>query len=107
VTPNPGGLPLPGNGAFSLTVASSPGSAPGLFAGSLGRASLPVGGITLLVDPARMVLTGPLPAAPSATIPLPIPANPALAGLSLYFQTVHVEGASTLGASNGVQVTIL
>jgi hypothetical protein len=105
LSPNPGGLPTVGNTSFSLSTRSTPGNAPGWFGLSLGRSSIPVGGITLLIDLPLLLLLFPIPAGPY-TITLGIPAVPALSGLSFYGQTIHQEPGA-LAASDGVMVTIL
>jgi hypothetical protein len=104
LAPNPGGLPTVGNASFSVTVQASSGAAAGLFGLSFAPAAIPVGGITVLIDPALLLLL--LPAAPGVPIPLGIPAVPMLAGLPLYGQTVHTEPGG-LAASDGLTVTIL
>jgi hypothetical protein len=120
LSPNPGGLPTLGNCSFSLTLNSPPPPpAASFYAASLAAASIPnfLGlGITLLVDPAQIVVLDPLP--PTGTIPLCIPNDPALlpSGSNLFttqgqvfFQVFHVGAGGPFGitASEGLRVTVL
>jgi hypothetical protein len=109
LTPNPGGLPTIGNGAFSLTLASSPGTAGGFHVASLARADFPLLGVRVLLDPAQIVLVQPIPAQPSVTLPLPIPSDVAVRGFRLCFQSFHADPQAPQGlaASAGVEVTVL
>jgi hypothetical protein len=75
---------------------------------SLGEASLaiPVLGVTLLLDPATLVLPLSLPPVSPSSIPLPIPNTPTLASTSIYAQTFHLEGTGW-AASRGLRVTLI
>jgi hypothetical protein len=111
LAPNPGGLPQPGNQGFSLTLATTGSQRPlfGVFAIALQRLSapLPLLGVDLWLDPASVVFTGAVPPIPSYAIALPIPNDPTLTGLALVLQTLHQEQDGRLGASPGVQFTVL
>ena len=108
--PNPGGLPVLGNTSFSLTEVSTPGGAPGIWAASLAPISPPsttiAPGISLNIDPAQLVLIGPLVGLPVETISLSIPAAPQLLGLELFFQTAHSDPGG-LGATRGLRFTVM
>ncbi|MEM7201600.1 MAG: hypothetical protein AAF628_15125 [Planctomycetota bacterium] len=104
--PNPGGDPFVGDPDFSLTSRSAPGTAlaSALFLAA-GRFSAPILGIELLVDPTILV-TVPIAPQAAATIPLPVPNDPALMGGTFTAQTVHAEAGGAFAASRGLAVTI-
>ncbi|HKB16649.1 MAG TPA: hypothetical protein VKF62_11325, partial [Planctomycetota bacterium] len=106
--PNPGGLPTIGNAAFGLTVDTTGSSAAGLYAASLGAATLPnFGGFgfTLLLDPAQVLFLLPH----GGAIPLPIPNVPALAGARVFFQSFHLDAGAPLGiaATRGLEASVI
>ncbi|MCI0589199.1 MAG: hypothetical protein L0323_20480 [Planctomycetes bacterium] len=108
LAPNPGGLPTVGNAAFGLTVGATGPSAAGLYAASLGSASLSnFGGFgfTLLLDPAQVLFLLPH----AGAIPLPIPNDPALAGARVFFQSFHADAGAPLGvaATRGLEASVL
>jgi hypothetical protein len=108
LAPNPGGLPTAGNGSFSLTVGSSPGTAPGIWAASLlPGTGIPILGVAVWIDPSTLLTVQPLP--PSGTIPLPIPPLPSLAGQRVFFQTFHLDPGAPSGfaSSGGVEATVI
>lgn len=111
LAPNAGGLPLVGNGAFSLTVRESSPQLPTLAIAMLatGRRAQPLMllGAEILLDANRLLHSTVIAPLPSVTIPLGIPNNPALAGVALYLQTLHMDGNGTLTSSRGVAMTIL
>lgn len=100
LAPNPGGLPLAGNGAFHVAVdpplagAWLLGCAPAQVRNVIGL------GIDLLVSP-QGAINGTMSA---GTIALPIPAS-FPRGLTVYVQTFHL--ASPLAASPGLRITTL
>ena len=109
--PNPGGLPLTGNAGFSLTLRTT-GSGTTLagvylIATQALATPLHVLGVDLWLDPATIHLSGLVPAAPLATIPLPIPADPSLVGLPLFAQGFALEAGDLLGATPAVAFTTL
>ena len=92
-----------------LTVRSSPGSAPGLLALSLGRPTPPPRvlpqGVTLWLDAPTLMLYTALPAQPIVTVPLnPIPNLAALAGVDVFAQTMHGDPQGW-AASDGLWFT--
>jgi hypothetical protein len=110
LAPNPGGLPVIGNSGFSLTLVSTPAGAPGIWGAGLAALVPPSTGIlppiALNIDPANLVLWGPLAGQPVETISLPIPQAPILSGQTFYFQSAHFDPAGLAGSA-GLQVTIL
>lgn len=116
-----------GSSAFSITLGfAAPGSWAVLMLGGSNTAwsggALPhdltpygLGGCSLLVSP-DLLITVPTSGAPggtaltgTASVSLPIPANPALAGLTAYFQWFALDPAAPLapaGLSQGLQVTL-
>jgi len=107
IAPNPGGLPLLGNAAFTLTVTQSPGTSPGFVFTSLAPASFVAFGVLVLIDLGQQV--GSAVAAPPNTVPLPIPAMASLAGLDLYLQGVFADPLTTpnYAASDGLRLTLI
>lgn len=96
LAPNPGGLPIIGNGAFSMTLDVQPAlgiSFSALFA-SASRASTPILGIEVLVGPPIVVLSLPAPINGTVTIPIAIPNNTALAQIPTYWQSVHIDSVT-------------
>lgn len=73
-------------------------------------AALPFAGGTLLVDPATLVIPPFTIAAvpPSLLVPLPIPADPALTGVTTYWQTAAPDANQPegLALSNGLRLTV-
>lgn len=109
------GLPRIGNAGFALTCSNLLGGAPGLFLFSPTQARIPLPGGELLVDPDatlsvfRVALGVPGVAGGGvAPLPLPVPADPALAGARLYVQAAFFDSAAALGlsASAGLRITI-
>ena len=104
--PNPGGQPDHGRTGVSLTLRSDPGTALlSVFALSTDHASIPVAGITLLLDPAAM-LAEVVSSADRTTLTLPIPADPNLVGVAVHTQSIHVESDGRLAASRGLRIEI-
>lgn len=104
LVPSATGVPFLGNAAFALESTSSP-TAP-LFTLALvatARASFTALAVQFLVDP-NGVISFPVPAATSVMVPIPIPADPALAGVVLHAQMLHLEAggfATSDGATFG------
>lgn len=110
--PNPGGLPLVGNAAFSISMDGSPQAAPGVLVLALAgtAAPLPWLGVNLWVDTTRPLVTIPLvPQGARSTLPLPIPNNLALRQARVWLQTLHFTGqpASPFDASGGCELCVL
>lgn len=109
--PNPGGLPLVGNGSFALGIESNGTTRPSLSIMLLSSGGLTtpttIAGAAIWVDPAQLLFTPYIAPLLSVTIPLPIPNDPSLAGLALYAQTVHLESGIQLATSPGLKLTIL
>lgn len=109
VAPNPGGLPLAGNLGFSLTVASdAPMVAVAVLCVSLARTEpTALFGLTTHVDLGVAAVTFTT-LANTASIALPLPADPTFVGLSLFGQAFFAEATGNLlAASPGVSLTIL
>lgn len=103
------GAARPG-GVVELHSNGLPGDAFIVF-GALGTASLPVVTFgTLLLDPATLfqLSAGAVPGTGTGTAVLPLPASPALVGVTLYFQSlVGADPRARLAAlTNRVQMTI-
>lgn len=110
--PNTGGLPTVGNAGFAIQVEADPGPLPaigGVYALCLGQASLRIAewGVTLLVDLAQPVQIAGVAA--NGLIQLPIPANPALAGVGFFAQAVYFESIAPfiVGSAPGLEITVL
>jgi hypothetical protein len=76
---------------------------------TLGSASLPFAGGTLLVDPADPegeLLGVPPLAGPLAAWTLPLPADPALIGLGLTVQGLGADALIPFALSNGLAVQL-
>jgi hypothetical protein len=109
VFPNPGGLPVLGNAAFSLTLATTGTSVPGLWIVGVDRLVPPLalpGGLQLNIA-WPFLFGGGLAGAPLQTIALPIPVDPALTSGPVYFQTLHLDPSGQIGASAGLALTVL
>ncbi|MEM7205121.1 MAG: hypothetical protein AAF628_33010 [Planctomycetota bacterium] len=102
---SPSGLPRLGT-AYEMRLDTTPAGAPGVLLVAAARAPSTVRfeGIELVLDPFAFFAVGGMPATGRRT--LPMPSAPALAGQTVFFQTVHVD-AGGLGASNGLEVTIM
>lgn len=105
--------PCPGQ-QIALEWRDFAGGSAGVFFIGFQPANLPLLGGTLLVNPAPPAISLPLafpgvgPGAGDLIIPFTVDANPALVGLHLYFQTVGIDPAATLGVSfsNGLEEII-
>lgn len=101
--------PRVGNATFGLGIANAPANASGVLALAVGPASLPVLGITLLVDPATALsLPASSDAFGGAVQPLPIPPSTGNIGLTLYVQTLWIDacGPQSISSTSGLSVTI-
>ena len=101
------GYPEPG-AALSLSVGqAAPSSTCALFIG-FSAAAIPFRGGSLLVSPPFQVIPLPLNAAGENTLPVALPNNPNLSGLSVYLQAFVVDSGAPFGISStrGVQLVI-
>ncbi|MCB9876108.1 MAG: beta-propeller fold lactonase family protein [Planctomycetes bacterium] len=102
--------PRLGNARFGFVLrAAMPGTV-GVFALSLGSASLPILGVEVLVDPATAVLvTVPSDAFGEATVAFPVAASPAVAGVTVYSQALWLDlcAPQFWAASRGLATTIV
>jgi len=103
---NPGGQPTIGNSGFSLTMRALP-NAPVLsfLALSLGRGSMTIAGVEVLVDVSSAVTQFIVPGL-SVPYSWSIPNDPAFSGLEITAQSIHLEANNGLGASRGLTFTI-
>jgi hypothetical protein len=103
--------PKVGNANFALTIANAAPLAPALLAVSGASASLPLFGGTLLVDVfgGTISLAALTNASGQASRTLAIPAQPLLAGSSVYAQWGVLDAGALQGVAltNGAQVTFL
>jgi hypothetical protein len=111
-------LPTPGNFLYQLSLASPTSLAYSVGLGSnrasLGGIPLPfdlglvIGGIgSCMVDSSLdLVSVGGSKGAGATIVPLPIPANPALGGVTLYLQTLGLGGPQPVLVSNAFSVGI-
>ncbi|MGE3171471.1 MAG: hypothetical protein AB7O97_02520 [Planctomycetota bacterium] len=100
-----------GSTGFAVTGRGAPASVPGLFGLGFAPVSIQVAGIDLLVD----LFQGPVivelvasDARGTAARLLPLPGDPAFAGLGLFAQWAWADGCAPQGisASPGLQVTV-
>lgn len=76
---------------------------------ALGETALPLGGQTLLANvfgPGGEILGYPVALGPQAHWSLPLPANPALAGLGLTIQAAGVDAAANFTLSSGLDAQL-
>ena len=99
--------PQLGAAGFGIEVVRAPASTLVALVGAIQQASVPVGGCTLLVQPGQaLVLLGTSPGG-TATAAVPLPANPGLLGVNLFFQAAALAAAAPGGfvLSRGLQIT--
>lgn len=103
------GRPTIPSASFGMSLGAAPGAGLVLVA-SLGEASVGLGnGCTQYLDTQSLATQGFYVAdgAGTASVPLPIPANPALEGLYLYWQAVQLApGGAAMPLSNGLRIRI-
>lgn len=90
-------LPRLGDATFGFDLVGAPGGGPVALAGASSAASLPFFGCTLLVAPDEAGVLAVASPTGFATVPLPVPAMPALTGLDLWFQAACLSPASSHG----------
>ena len=101
--------PQPGAAGFTLEVLDAPTSSLVALAGATRAAAIPVGGCQLLVQPGEAVVYLVVPAArPVVRQAVPIPNDPSLLGVSLFFQAAAADAAAPAGftLSAGLRVWI-
>lgn len=107
---NGGGVPRIGNAAFRIAVDATP-AAPiltGIVAtGGPAPGPLTILGMTVVVDPALLIVNFVGPGAPTFTQMIPLPGGAGLVGVQLFFQSFHVEPGNLLASSGGLSLTIL
>ena len=98
--------PYLGNTDFAFRMSAEPAApAASLLALSFGRASIPVIGLQILVDPFSAIVPS-FPAATSSSFALPLPLLPSLIGTLLTAQSIHLEWNFALASSRGLSVTL-
>lgn len=106
---NPGGQPnvaTGGNPNFSLTLRSTaPLPLVSALALSLGKGSVSMGGVQVLVDLPTTVSTFLVPAS-SQSHALPMPSNPALTGMLITAQSLHLESTLAVASSAGLAIRL-
>ncbi|HET6201682.1 MAG TPA: hypothetical protein VFI25_02640 [Planctomycetota bacterium] len=103
--------PRVGNSLFALACAGGPSGGSGLLLLGFGPTSIPVLGVTLLVDlggVAPVALPMPADGAGLGLVSLPIPDVASLAGANLYAQAFFGDpcGPQGIGASQGLGITV-
>ncbi|MGH7152243.1 MAG: hypothetical protein ACREIU_16170 [Planctomycetota bacterium] len=114
--PLPAGVtssPQVGNAGFAVTCANGPASAFGFFGLSSGGLTTPLlfGGLSVWIDPFAGLffeVVVPSDAAGAATVPLPIPAIPGLAGFQAFVQFAWPDACAPGGfsASNALAIVV-
>lgn len=104
-----GGFPLVGNANFALAVGSARPGAAGLLGVALASGALPFAGGMLWLDLGSLsTIALPIGANGAATLPFPVPATAALAGLQFFAQMLVLDpvAAGGVAMSNGLRVTL-
>ncbi|HEX5054822.1 MAG TPA: hypothetical protein VFZ65_23800 [Planctomycetota bacterium] len=92
------GAPIPGNGQFRFDVVDAAANGFVVFGATLGSGALPLGGgCALYLQGALATAAAVANSAGFATLPFPIPANPALVGFEMTVQAAALDPAATLG----------
>jgi hypothetical protein len=106
-------IPQVGNASFAITCGNGPANAFGFFGVSSAGLAAPLvfGGLAVWIDPFAPLffeIVVPSDAVGAATVPIPIPANPGLAGFQAFFQFAWFDGCAPGGfsASNALAVTV-
>ena len=98
-----------GNDQFGVvTEGATPGNTGAVFL-AFGSASIPFFGIDILVDPGTLIPVSLVADANgTAQLPLPLPDNPAMQGLTLFLQSIFLDGCGSqgIGASAGLSAVI-
>jgi len=106
--PNPAGLPLVGDANFSLTVEADGLALPGwvVISQGLSATAQRMFGADIYLDPNSVLFAEMLPFPPPLVMPLPLPNDPALVGLELAAQSIHIQG-STIATTPALRFTLL
>lgn len=102
-----------GNAAFSIDGANLVGNAPTALALGPGQAALPLGGLTILVDPLTALVFPALASgaagqagAGAASIPLPIPNDPSFDNADVYAQWIVIDAGASGGLAGSDSVRV-
>lgn len=107
IDPAPGGAPQIGNANFSIQMQGSPAAAVGVIALSQGTGTgLPSPFGNLWIDPAQFIGAVTVTTSPVQVANLPLPNLPALVGLEVFAQAIHIQGTSRLRTTRALQFTI-
>ncbi|MCI0585842.1 MAG: hypothetical protein L0323_03260 [Planctomycetes bacterium] len=106
-------IPQVGNASFAITCTNAPASAFGFFGVSSAGLAAPLvfNGLAVWIDPFAPLffeIVVPSDAVGAATVPIPIPANPGLAGFQAFFQFAWFDACAPGGfsASNALAVVV-
>lgn len=103
------GLWKVGGSTFAISGTKGAASSTAAIGISAAPASLPIQGITLLLDAATLIgFLAPTNASGNWTLPAAIPGDPALAGVHVYAQALHIDLGAPLGVScsDGLDIEI-
>lgn len=97
-----------GAAGFGMQVVAAPAGALIALLAATHSVNVPIGGCTLLVAPDQAVVFAPASALGHAHVSLPLPANRAFLGLSLFFQAAALDAQAPGGfvLTRGVRVAI-
>jgi hypothetical protein len=103
-------VPRPGNAQFAMVASLAAPGAPGFLLAGMRPGTIPLAGITVLVDLTRptQLLFLQADAHGQATARLPLPAEPSLAGAWLFAQVFWSDGCAPTGfsSSRGLALTV-
>ena len=106
-------IPQVGNAAFAITCGHAPATAAGFFGVSSGGLATPIllGSLAVWIDPLAPVffeIIVPSNTIGASTVPIPIPAVPALAGAQAFFQFAwpDVCAPGGISASNALEIVV-
>lgn len=99
------GAPTLSNLGFAIAAGDAPPNAATAWLVGTGRASVALGTCTALVAPPWYVIAQRTSSTGTATLPLPIPGDPAFLGLELRVQAAFADGAG-LALSDGMRVLV-
>jgi hypothetical protein len=107
LTPNPTGLPTAGNAGFKLIETVQGTAFPGIAFVTTAGLSTPLNllGVDFHIDLSTLVAEVPV-GFPQLEIAIPIPNDPAVAGIQVFLQSVHF-GSGGLAATPGLELNFL